>query len=115
MREAAGSLRMSLISNSLESPFNKGGLTSNMETGPAGFATLYPPYRWIPVPRFHEDKLRGNDTRMGKAPHACPNRVQGRVPVGVWGVPRSPNLPPRMGDQRGLTRRVWSQFRIEAR
>jgi hypothetical protein len=28
---------------------------------PVGFAPLYPPYDWIPAPRFHEDKFRGND------------------------------------------------------
>ena len=27
-----------------------------------------------------------------------PNRVRGLVPAGVWGVPQSPSLPPRMGD-----------------
>ena len=105
---------MSLISNSLEYPFNKGGLrgvgargpvTSNTETVPAGFATLHPPCRWIPAPRFHEDKLRGTDRRE------CSNSS---LP-GSGVSPDPPNLPPRMGDQRGLTRRVWSQFRIEAR
>ena len=95
---------MSLISNCLESPFNRGGLTSNMETGPAGFSTLYPPSRWIPAPRFHEDKLRGNDRRE------CPPEADRESE----GVPRpSPFFSPKTGGQRGLNRGI--QFRIEAR
>ena len=53
-------------------------------TTPVGFAWLYPPYnwvprprrsvalrrpKWIPAPRFHEDKLRGND--IGRDKHAA--------------------------------------------
>jgi hypothetical protein len=45
---------------------------------------------WIPAPRFHEDKLRGNDTeRAGTG--ACSHGVQGHVPAEGLGVP--PNSP----------------------
>jgi hypothetical protein len=47
--------------------------------------------RWIPAPRFHKDKLRGNDEGE------CPPEAD----RGFGGVPQFPNLPPRMG-ARGL-------------
>ena len=91
MREAAGSLRRSLISNCLESPFTRGGLTSNMETGLAGFATLCPPSRWIPAPRLHEDKLRGNDPPEADRGLGCPSGIKlppkiEDPPQAEWGI-----------------------------
>jgi hypothetical protein len=55
----------------------------------AGFASLYSPYGWIPAPRFHEDKLRGND-RTGAA-GCCrgfgvsPNSLSSTPPQ-EWGI-----------------------------
>ena len=105
-------------------------------TTPVGFAWLYPPYnwvprprrsvalrrpKWIPAPRFHEDKLRGNDPPeadrglgvSGRTPWNPPlskgdgvvrmKRVQGLVPAGSPRVSLNPRLllPPRLGT-RGL-------------
>jgi hypothetical protein len=72
---------------------------------------------WIPAPRFHEDKLRGNDRgrcRDESLPGFCgvmgarnaPLRrfavmVQ-RSAAGVWGVPRFLLSSPKSGGPRGL-------------
>jgi hypothetical protein len=73
------------------SPKNGGkGVDSelSMETVLAGFVSLYPPYNWIPAPRFHEDKLCGKDRRRTE-------EGQGLTPQGV-----------QMGEAR--LPRVWS-------
>jgi hypothetical protein len=58
------------VRNSLESLFDKEGLREfggirGLKRAPREgrwvSRPLYPPYTWIPAPRFHEDKFRGND------------------------------------------------------
>ena len=58
------------VRNSLESLFDKEGLrefggSRGLKRAPREgrwvSRPLYPPYTWIPAPRFHEDKFRGND------------------------------------------------------
>jgi hypothetical protein len=44
---------------------------------------LWASFPWIPAPRLHEDKLRGNDTRGVLLRR-----------TGAWGVPRSLLSPP---------------------
>ena len=74
------------------SPKNGGkGVDSelSMETVLAGFVSLYPPYNWIPAPRFHEDKLCGKDRRRtGTYTTGC---ADGRSPF-AEGLGVSPNI-----------------------
>ena len=63
-----------------------------MRTRVVGSGGHSPPYGWIPAPRSHEDKLRGNDGRECR---------DSSLP-GVWGCrPNYPFSTPRMG-ARGL-------------
>jgi hypothetical protein len=73
----AGSLRMSQLQNPPESPFAKGGLGGLEAIG----AALVGNRSWIP------------------ACAGMTERVQGRVPAGVWGVPRFLLFPPKIGGQ----------------
>jgi hypothetical protein len=75
------------LHNPPESPFVKGGLRGigarglkeSLEIGLAGFASLYPPYNWIP---------------------ACAGMIRLRR-TGAWGVPTSSFLSPKTGGQGG--------------
>ena len=53
-----------------------------------------PPYGWIPAPRFHEDRLRGNDGR----------ELQGLVPAGSPRVSLGPHSfsSPKNGGSKGV-------------
>jgi hypothetical protein len=91
---AAGGLWVSLNSNSLESPFGKGGLGGfgarglkpSMETVPMGFACL------STRPVILDSRLRGNDRRRCSPPEA--DRESESVPQIL-----SLCCPPRLGDQ----------------
>ena len=78
----AGSLRVSL-SSSFQFPQEWG--IQGVERGLHNSLRLLP---WIPAPRLHEDKLRGNDPPEADR--------------GFGGVPQFPILPPRMGDHKGV-------------
>jgi hypothetical protein len=67
------------------------GVERESGDGVGGFVSLYPLHNWIPAPRFHEDKLRGNDI----------GEMQQDAAGGLGVSPNSLTLPPRMGDQGG--------------
>jgi hypothetical protein len=70
--------------NSLESPFGKGGRVARQVQQDAAGVRGVPE---IPAPRFHEDKLRGNDTRRAGT-GACPYGVREASRRGI-GVSRA--------------------------
>jgi len=89
--------------NSLESPFDKGGRVARQVQQDAAGVRGVPE---IPAPRFHEDKLRGNDTRRAGT-GACPYGG-GRRPAGELGchVRASIKLAPTRVRTRMTTRRL---------
>jgi hypothetical protein len=72
-------------------PVRSGDLILTKENKIAG--AYSPPCAWIPAPRFHEDKLRGNDRRQCRDSSLPGSGVS----------PDLSYLPPRMG-ARGLKR-----------
>ena len=71
----------------------------------AGFSLLYPP-DWIPAPRLHEDKLRGNDKRE------CRGAVRLRRMPRVWGCPPIYLFSPQEWGMKGGRRIPWESSEL---
>jgi len=56
------------------------------------------PASWIPAPRFHEDKLRGNDTRGAQ---------RGKAPLRFFSSPKIEDPPQEEWDPKGVEKESW--------
>ena len=80
-------------------PAGRLGVEEESGDSVGGFVSLYPLHNWIPAPRFHEDKLRGNDRR------GCEGFIPAEGLAGVFHL----HFDERKGVQRGKAPlpKVW--------